>query len=290
MTQILVTGSNGQLGNEMRELAKNSPFQFTFTDVAELDITNIQAIDELFQQNKFAFVINCAAYTNVNKAEEEEDIALKINAKAPENLAKISAKYHCKFIHVSTDYVFDGTNCQPYEESQPVCPQSAYGRTKLEGEKLAMAANPETIIIRTAWLYSTFGNNFVKTMIKLGTERDELSVVFDQIGSPTYAGDLAKAIYTIIEKVESNEKQFVAGIYHFSNEGVCSWYDFTKEIHALAGIQCLVKPIETKDFPSPAKRPFYSVLNKKKIKETYGVVVPYWKDSLAYCIQKLQAK
>ncbi len=282
MKQILVTGANGQLGNEMRELSKNSSFSFTFTDVAELDITNIDAIDALFLQTKFDFVINCAAYTNVNKAESEEDIALKINAIAPENLAKISNRYNCKFIHISTDYVFDGSHCQPYVESDEVCPQSAYGRTKLKGEQLAMQANSNTIIIRTAWLYSTFGNNFVKTMMKYGQEKDTLTVVFDQIGSPTYAADLAQAIYSIIDT-----ETFVPGIYHFSNEGVCSWYDFTKEILQLANIQCDVQPIESKDFPSPAKRPFYSVLNKQKIKETYKITIPYWKDSLAKCIQKL---
>lgn len=282
MKNILITGANGQLGNEMRELAKNSSFSFTFTDIAELDITNIDAIDALFQQTKFDFIVNCAAYTNVNKAESEEDLALKINAVAPENLAKIANKYHCKFIHISTDYVFDGSHCQPYVESDEVCPQSAYGRTKLKGEQLAMQANSNTVIIRTAWLYSTFGNNFVKTMMKYGQEKDTLTVVFDQIGSPTYAGDLAQAIYSIVEA-----ETFVPGIYHFSNEGVCSWYDFTKEILQLANIQCDVQPIESKDFPSPAKRPFYSVLNKRKIKETYKITIPYWKDSLAKCIQNL---
>lgn len=282
MKQILVTGANGQLGNEMRLLAKNSLFSFTFTDVAELDITNIDAIDNLFQQTKFDYVINCAAYTNVNKAESEENIALKINAIAPENIAKISSKYNCKFIHVSTDYVFDGNNCQPYVETDAVCPQSAYGRTKLQGEQLVLQANSNTVILRTAWLYSTFGNNFVKTMMKYGQEKDILTVVFDQVGSPTYAGDLAQAIYTIIEA-----ETFVPGIYHFSNEGVCSWYDFTKEILKLANIECDVQPIESKDFPSPARRPFYSVLNKRKIKETYKITIPYWKDSLAKCIQNL---
>ena len=282
MKKILITGANGQLGNEMRELAKNSSHFFSFTDVAELDITNIDAIDTFFQQTKFDFVINCAAYTNVNKAESEEEIAFKLNAIAPENLAKISNKYNCKFIHISTDYVFDGTHCQPYVETDEVCPQSAYGRTKLKGEQLTMQANSNTAIIRTAWLYSTFGNNSVKTMMKYGQEKDTLTVVFDQIGSPTYAADLAEAIYSIIEA-----ETFVPGIYHFSNEGVCSWYDFTKEILQLANIQCDVQPIESKDFPSPAKRPFYSLLNKKKIKETYKITVPYWKDSLAKCIQRL---
>ena len=287
MTNILVTGSNGQLGNEMRELAQNSPFQFTFTDIAELNITNREEIDALFQEKKFDYVINCAAYTNVNKAESEEQTAQEINAKAPENLAVVSAKYNCRLIHVSTDYVFDGTNHKPYEESDTVCPQSAYGRTKLQGEQLALQTNPNTIIIRTAWLYSQFGNNFVKTMMRYGSEKEELTVVFDQIGTPTYAGDLAQAIYTIIEKIENNEKQFVPGIFHYTNEGVCSWYDFTKEILAQAHIQCSVKPIESKDFPSPAKRPFYSVLNKRKIKETYNINIPYWKDSLSVCLQKL---
>lgn len=288
MTKILVTGSNGQLGNEIRVLAKNYDFQFTFTDINELDITDINAIDALFQKNGFNYVINCAAYTNVNNAESDEDVALLINAQAPANLAKIAKKHNAKFIHISTDYVFDGNNHQPYTEDDAVCPQSAYGRTKLEGERLAFSENDGTIIIRTAWLYSSFGNNFVKTMMKFGTEKDSLNVVFDQIGTPTYAADLAKAILTIIEKIEKKEKKFIAGIYHFTNEGVCSWFDFTKEIHAIANISCKVIPIETKDFPSPAKRPFYSVLNKRKIKETYDIEIPYWKESLAICIQKIQ--
>lgn len=288
MTKILITGCNGQLGNEIRDIADKTPFSFTYTDVAELDITDINAIDSLFAATPFDYVVNCAAYTNVNKAESEEDIAYKINAVAPENLAKICAKYNSTFIHVSTDYVFDGNACQPYSESDSVCPQSAYGRTKLAGENLALKACQNTIILRTSWLYSEYGNNFVKTMMRLGTEKDELSVVFDQVGTPTYAGDLAQTILSIIKKIENGDKETVPGIYHFSNEGVCSWYDFTKEIHSLANITCNVKPIESKDFPSPAKRPFYSVLNKQKIKETYSIDVPYWKDSLALCIKNLQ--
>lgn len=289
MTKILVTGSNGQLGNELRELANNAPFDFIFTDIAELDITDSNAVTALFAQEHFDFAINCAAYTNVNKAESDEDVAKKINALAPENLAKACKTYQCKFIHISTDYVFDGSHCQPYSEDEDVCPQSAYGRTKLDGEQRVLAAHDMSIIIRTAWLYSTYGNNFVKTMIHYGKEKDSLNVVFDQVGTPTYAGDLAQAIITIITKVTQGEKAFVPGIYHFSNEGVCSWYDFTKEIHAIAGISCQVNPIETKDYPTPATRPFYSVLNKAKIKNTFGVTVPYWKDSLIRCIQKLKA-
>lgn len=289
MTKILVTGSNGQLGNELRELANNAPFDFIFTDIAELDITDSNAVTALFAQEHFDFAINCAAYTNVNKAESDEDVAKKINALAPENLAKACKTYQCKFIHISTDYVFDGSHCQPYSEDEDVCPQSAYGRTKLDGEQRVLAAHDMSIIIRTTWLYSTYGNNFVKTMIHYGKEKDSLNVVFDQVGTPTYAGDLAQAIITIITKVTQGEKAFVPGIYHFSNEGVCSWYDFTKEIHAIAGISCQVNPIETKDYPTPATRPFYSVLNKAKIKNTFGVTVPYWKDSLIRCIQKLKA-
>lgn len=289
MTKILVTGSNGQLGNELRELANNAPFDFIFTDIAELDITDSNAVTALFAQEHFDFAINCAAYTNVNKAESDEELAKKINALAPENLAKACKTYQCKFIHISTDYVFDGSHCQPYSEDEDVCPQSAYGRTKLDGEQRVLAAHDMSIIIRTAWLYSTYGNNFVKTMIHYGKEKDSLNVVFDQVGTPTYAGDLAQAIITIITKVTQGEKAFVPGIYHFSNEGVCSWYDFTKEIHAIAGISCQVNPIETKDYPTPATRPFYSVLNKAKIKNTFGVTVPYWKDSLIRCIQKLKA-
>jgi len=265
MTKILITGCNGQLGNEIRDIADKTPFSFTYTDVAELDITDINAIDSLFAATPFDYVVNCAAYTNVNKAESEEDIAYKINAVAPENLAKVCAKYNSTLIHVSTDYVFDGNACQPYSESDSVCPQSAYGRTKLAGDNLALKACQNTIILRTAWLYSEYGN-----------------------GTPTYAGDLAQTILSIIKKIENGDKETVPGIYHFSNEGVCSWYDFTKEIHSLANITCNVRPIESKDFPSPAKRPFYSVLNKQKIKETYSIDVPYWKDSLALCIKNLQ--
>lgn len=286
MTKILVTGSNGQLGNELRDIAQNLPYDFTWTDVAELDITNIHAIDRLFAANNFTYVINCAAYTNVNKAESEEDIARKINADAPENLANICSNYSCRLIHVSTDYVFDGTHCQPYIETDSVCPQSAYGRTKLEGENRVMQACKNSIIIRTAWLYSSYGNNFVKTMRRLGKEKTEISVVFDQIGTPTYAGDLAQAILSIIQVTENDPQKFVPGIYHYSNEGVCSWYDFTKEILAQSHISCNVKPIESKDFPTPAKRPFYSVLNKRKIKDTFNIDIPYWKESLTNCLKK----
>ncbi len=287
MSTILVTGANGQLGNEMRNLSSTDPAnRYIFTDVQELDITDPARVQAFLSENAVDFVVNCAAYTAVDKAESEIELCRKINAFAVENLAKASAAIGAKMIHVSTDYVYSGTHYMPYVESDAVAPTSVYGVTKLEGEQLLLAANPASVILRTSWLYSPYGNNFVKTMLRLGREREKLSVVFDQVGTPTYAADLAAAIVTIL-----NAPEFVPGIYNFSNEGVCSWYDFTLTIHRMAGIDtCRVSPIDTADYPSAATRPFYSVMNKKKIKATYGVEIPHWEESLQKCIAILENK
>lgn len=283
---ILITGCNGQLGNEMQLLEKVNPqHQYFNTDVAQLDITNHEAIEEFVNNNAIDIIVNCAAFTAVDKAESSQELCHLLNAKAPEYLAAAVAKRGGYLVQVSTDYVFDGTNHTPYTEDEATCPNSVYGSTKLEGEKLAMAACANTMIIRTAWLYSTFGNNFVKTMIRLGQEKPELGVIFDQIGTPTYAGDLATAIMAAINH------GIVPGIYHFSNEGVISWYDFTKAIHRIAGItSCHVKPLHTAEYPTPAARPHYSVLDKTKIKQTYGIEIPYWEESLEKCVAKLLAQ
>ena len=281
--RILITGCNGQLGNEMQLLEKeNQQHTYFNTDVAELDITDEEAINRFVTDNEIDGIVNCAAYTAVDKAEENQELCHKLNATAPGLLAKAIEKRGGWMIQISTDYVFDGTNHRPYTEDESVCPNSTYGRTKLAGEQAALEACSRTMIIRTAWLYSTFGNNFVKTMIRLGREKAELGVIFDQIGTPTYARDLAQVIMTAIHK------GIVPGIYHFSNEGVISWYDFTKAIHRIAGITtCHVRPLHTSEYPTPAARPHYSVLDKTKIKKTYGIEVPYWEESLRECIAKL---
>jgi dTDP-4-dehydrorhamnose reductase len=277
---ILITGSNGQLGNEMQISAKNFPnHHFIYTDVAELDICDKEALNAFVKSNDVNMIVNCAAYTAVDKAEDDVELCYKINAEAVKNIGEVATANNAKVIHVSTDYVFDGTNYVPYTEDMPVCPSSVYGKSKLAGEEALMSTCSNTVIIRTAWLYSSFGNNFVKTMIKLGTERESLNVIFDQVGSPTYAADLAVAIMTII-----SHESFVPGIYHYSNEGVCSWYDFTKSIHRKSNITCNVQAIETKDYPTRTPRPHYSVLNKAKIKSTYGIAVPHWEDSLDKCM------
>lgn len=280
---ILITGCNGQLGNEIQKLEKVNP-QHTFfnTDVAELDITNQLAIDQFIQENKIDGIINCAAYTAVDKAESNKLLCTALNAEAPAYLAMSIEKRGGWLVQVSTDYVFDGTKHTPYVETDTPCPDSVYGSTKLAGEIAVQKLCKKTMIIRTAWLYSTFGNNFVKTMIRLGKEKSELGVIFDQIGSPTYARDLAVAIMTAVNK------GIIPGTYHFSNEGVISWYDFTKAIHRIAGINgCHVKPLHTAEYPTPANRPHYSVLDKTKIKDTYGIEVPYWEESLQECITEL---
>ena len=281
---ILITGCNGQLGNEMQLLSReNVQHSYFFTDVEELDITDSEAVEAFVEFNAIDCIVNCAAYTAVDKAEENEELCDLLNNVAPGHLAKAVGKRGGIIVQVSTDYVFDGTNHIPYTESEPTCPNSVYGRTKLAGEQSVMANCTNAMIIRTAWLYSTFGNNFVKTMIRLGKEKETLGVIFDQVGTPTYARDLAHVIYAAINK------GVVPGIYHFSNEGVISWYDFTKAIHRIAGITtCKVRPLHTEEYPTPAKRPHYSVLDKTKIKQTYGIEVPYWEDSLRECIQKIE--
>lgn len=277
---ILITGSNGQLGNEMRVLsAQHSHHSYFFTDVEELDITDRQAVSAFIAANAIDLIVNCAAYTNVDKAEEDEATAMKINADA----LSVLGNQGVKVIHISTDYVFSGDEHLPCRETDHVAPRTAYGRTKYEGEKRLLAVCPDAVILRTAWLYSSFGNNFVKTMVRLGKERKELGVVFDQIGTPTYAADLAWAIFTVIET-----PTWHAGIYHFTNEGVCSWYDFTLAIHEAAGItDCHVRPILSEEYQYKTPRPHYSVLDKSKFKNTYGVAIPHWMDGLKRCMEKL---
>ena len=284
--RILITGCNGQLGNEMQLMEKDNPQHTYFnTDVAELDITSKEAIEAFVSENQIDGIVTCAAYTAVDKAEDNQELCHLLNAVAPGYLAEAIAKRGGWMIQISTDYVFDGTNHTPYVETDPVCPNSVYGSTKLDGEKVVMAACEQSMIIRTAWLYSTFGNNFVKTMIRLGKEKPELGVIFDQIGTPTYARDLAVAIFAAINQGVK------PGLYHFSNEGVISWYDFTKAIHRIAGITtCHVRPLHTEEYPTPAARPHYSVLDKTKIKQTYGLEIPYWEESLAECLGVLMAQ
>lgn len=286
---VLVTGANGQLGSELRRATAdhNDILNFIFTDVAELDITDIQAVDEFVKNNKIRYIINCAAYTAVDKAEDDTELCYKINKDAVRNLGIAAANNQAKVIHVSTDYVFDGTGSRPYTESDQICPKSVYGKSKQEGESALLEACADSIIIRTAWLYSIFGNNFVKTMIKLGKERESLNVVADQTGTPTNAADLAKAIVKILDYSEANS-HFKAGIYHYSNEGITTWYNFTKAIHHDAGITtCKVNPISTDQYPTRASRPQYSVLDKSKIKAAFGIQIPQWEDSLRVCITEL---
>ena len=288
MKNILVTGAYGQLGNEVRILSANYPeYNFMFTDVDSLDITDKDELIDFVTGNDIRYIINCAAYTAVDKAEDDAELCEKINAAAVKNLGLAAAEAGAGIIHVSTDYVFDGTSCRPYTEDMPTKPCSVYGKTKLKGEKNLLKACPNAIIIRTAWLYSPFGNNFVKTMIKLGSERESLNVIFDQVGTPTYAEDLADAILKAMDQTIDTDHD-KGGVYHFSNEGVCSWYDFTIKIHEIAGINtCKVNPIETKDYPTKAARPHYSVLNKTKIKQAFNITIPHWEASLKNCIKEL---
>ena len=281
---ILITGCNGQLGNEIQLLEKENYQHIWFnTDVAELDITNLLAVEQFVEENQIDTIVNCAAYTSVDKAESNIALCTALNAEAPAYLASAIEKRNGQLIQISTDYVFDGTKYTPYIETDTPCPNSVYGETKLTGEAAVNRLCSRATIIRTAWLYSTFGNNFVKTMLKLGKERNELGVIFDQIGTPTYAADLAQTIVTILNQV------VVPGTYHVSNEGVISWYDFAKTIHRIAGITtCQVKPIHTADYPTPARRPHYSVLDKTKLKQTYNIEIPYWEESLERCIAKLE--
>ena len=283
--RILVTGSKGQLGNEIRVLSEDYPdFEFIYTDVDELDITDRLKVEAFFLENKPQVIINCAAYTAVDKAESNESTAYLINATAVENLARSAASIDALIVQISTDYVFDGKSYLPYKESDTTNPLSAYGRTKLAGEKAVFQYASKGLIVRTAWLYSAFGNNFVKTMTKYGIEREELNVVYDQVGTPTYARDLAKAILDIIPLAIQHSG---TDLFHYSNEGVASWYDFAKIIIAFSGICCDIKPILTKDYPLPAPRPCFSVLSKSKVKDIYKIKIPYWSDSVKDCIQRL---
>ncbi len=287
--KILVTGADGQLGSAIRDLADQfKHIQFILTDINELDLTDSEAVTAFVNHERPDYIINCAAYTAVDIAEKESDLAKLINTKVPATLARLSKTVNARLVHVSTDYVFDGTTYVPYVEEDLVNPESVYGRSKLNGEIAVLKEAPSSLIIRTSWLYSAYGKNFVKTMIKLGEERDELKVVYDQVGTPTYAGDLALAILTIIDRTSKEECVWKPGIYHYSNEGVCSWYDFAKAIHELSGVTCQVRPISTDEYPSVAVRPPYSVLNKSKIKRIFGIQIPYWRDSLQQCILELK--
>lgn len=284
--KLLITGAYGQLGNEMRlALARYPHLDSVFTDVDTLDITDKIALEAFVVLHKPDVLVNCAAYTAVDKAEDDEALCYKINCDAVRNLGEVAHAHGMTILHISTDYVFDGTNHIPYTEDMPVSPTNVYGKSKLAGEQALLQVCPNAIIIRTSWLYSGFGNNFVKTMLKLGSERDNLNVIFDQIGTPTYAADLADSMLQIIDS-----GKFVSGIYHFSNEGVCSWYDFTKMIFKLAQIGCEVLPIESKEYAVRTPRPHYSVLNKSKLKSTFNQTVPYWIDGLERCLKVLQAQ
>lgn len=285
---VLVTGSNGQLGSELKALSGDyKEYEFLFVTREELDFSQPERMSEFFEERHFDILINCAAYTAVDKAESEETLADKINHIAVKKLAEISKAQEMSLIHISTDYVYDGKNYKPYVEDDDVSPQSVYGKTKLLGEKAILETKLQnSMVIRTSWVYSSFGNNFVKTMLKLGKQKDELGVVFDQIGTPTYAKDLAKGIIDLLPRLNNKETE----TYHYSNEGTCSWYDFAKSIFELSGVACYVKPIETKDYPTPAQRPFYSLLNKNKIKNKFDINIPYWRDSLQDCLDSLKVK
>lgn len=286
MLNILVTGANGQLGREMKRLGAISPNNYLFTDVAELDITDSAAVRDAVRNNRIDVIVNCAAYTAVDQAEEEEAAADRLNRQAALNLAEAAAESGSTLFHISTDYVFGGDACTPYTEEAPTVPLGVYGRTKLAGEQAVCASGCKYLIFRTAWLYSEYGNNFLKTMLRLTAERDALNVVFDQVGTPTYAGDLALALFSIIEGGLYTGRE---GIYHFTDEGVCSWYDFAVEIAAAAGHDgCRINPCRTSEFPTKAARPTYSVLDKVKIKKTFGIEIPHWRESMRYCLARLQ--
>ena len=288
---ILVTGAKGQLGSELKELVTTSyptaevvEANFLFTDKGELDITDKKAVEAFCSKHAVTHIINCAAYTAVDKAETDREAADRINHVAVKHLAQIAKANGISLIHISTDYVYDGKSYRPYTEEDATNPQCVYGVTKLAGEEAMQEINPaNSIIIRTSWVYSSYGNNFVKTMLRLGKERESLGVIFDQVGTPTYAKDLAQTILDIIPQIKNDKVE----IYHYSNEGVLSWYDFSKEIMRMAKLECQINPIETKEYPTPAKRPHYSLLNKTKIKKEFGIEIPYWKDSLDKCLKVL---
>lgn len=288
--KLLVTGANGQLGSELKHLAANYPdFEFLFTDVAELDITKPGQAEKFVAENPVSFIINCAAYTAVDKAEEDHDKAFLINAIAVDYLIDAARASGATLIHVSTDYVFDGTKNSPYHEEDVAIPESAYGQTKYEGENLILYSDIPAIIIRTSWLYSTFGNNFVKTMLRLGVEKEAINVVYDQVGTPTYARNLAQAILEIISQV-SREPIKSREIYHYTNEGVASWYDFASEIFRHRNLSCTVHPIDTSKYPTAAKRPAFSVLSKDKIKREFNLAIPHWVDSLHQMLRDLDGE
>jgi len=304
MNNILVTGSNGQLGSEINELSQNYGYTFFFTCRDNLDITNKKEIENFCTINKINTIVNCAAYTAVDKAENDKENANSVNNLAVKYLAEISKKNNIFLVHISTDYVFDGTNHKPYKEDDKVNPIGVYGETKLYGENVLLEINPKnSIIIRTSWVYSSFGANFVKTMLRLGKDKDSLGVIYDQVGTPTFAKDLAKLILDILPKLRHSEykdnasehnnrhseldSESIIEIYHYSNEGVLSWYDFAKEIMRMAKLNCIINPIESKDYPTPVTRPHYSVLNKSKIKEKFNIEIPYWKDSLDECLKTM---
>ena len=284
MFNILVTGSNGQLGSSLREIAGSFPqYHFHFTDIDELDITDAQAVKKMVKEHDIRCIMNAAAYNAVDRAESEPQVANLLNAEAVGNLALAAAQADALFIHVSTDYVFDGTSHQPISEDQVPKPISVYARSKYAGEQQALSLNKKTAVVRTSWLYSEYGNNFMKSMIRLGKEREALGVVYDQIGTPTYAGDLADALLRLLPEFDKLSKP---EIFHYSNEGVAGWYDFAVAIHKLAGITCNVKPIRTSEYPLPAPRPMYSVMAKEKIKNSFGITIPHWRESLERCMTK----
>jgi dTDP-4-dehydrorhamnose reductase len=286
---ILVIGSTGQLGQSLKKIAINYPeFDFNFADRGQLDLSKPDSITTFFHSHHYDVILNCAAYTAVDKAEAEPELAEQINHLAVKQLAHIAKEQESTLIHISTDYVFNGQSYRPYIETDNVDPENVYGRTKLAGEQAVCSIlDVNGFIIRTSWVYSEFGNNFVKTMLRLGHEIDSLNVIFDQVGTPTYAGDLAQAIMTIVKSTNKIKENHRTEIYHYSNEGVCSWYDFAKSIFEITNEACGVSPIETKDYPTPAKRPHYSLLNKSKIKQAYALDIPYWHDSLRQCLQIL---
>jgi dTDP-4-dehydrorhamnose reductase len=287
---ILITGSKGQLGNEFRFLAFRSPdFGFIYADVEELDITKPKSVEGFFQRNHIDYCINCAAYTAVDKAETSKSLAKRINVNGVKNLAQACEAHGATFFQISTDYVYHNTQNTPFKEGDKTSPKSVYARTKLSGDVAALKGCSRSVVMRTSWVYSTFGHNFVRTMLRFGKERETLSVVFDQIGTPTYARDLAFAILQMIRKVESGEvdRSALSGIYHYSNEGVTSWYDFTKAIFEIRDITCKLTPIETSAYPTPAKRPPFSVLNKAKLRSNFGIEIPYWRDSLIACLKEM---
>jgi dTDP-4-dehydrorhamnose reductase len=288
MAVILITGAKGQLGNELKVVSKNYyGYDFIYTDIETLDLSNALQTNEFIKDSRPDWIINCAAYNFVDKAESEPEAAISANATSVKNLTEAIKNSECRFIHISTDYVYDGASNVPYSESSLPNPLSAYGRSKLAGEKFALLHHG-SMVIRTSWLYSSFGNNFVKTILRHGKEKDSLRVVFDQTGTPTYAADLAGAIMQIVSGVIRNQISLNAGIYNYSNEGVCTWFDFATEIIKEAGLTCRIEPILTKDYKLPAPRPVFSVMDKSKIKENYGLSIPYWRDSLTKCMKLLK--